>query len=169
MTTFNDVINEVLFRFWQQKHQEVHYMTFFFCFMQKAKIQKLWPFCTFSHGQAHFTCIILMSPRHDFKHLLRMHTHSCEVSLSFVSEYQAELHSHLRATSQSHTPAALALPLREWYLAQCEWRSTIQPLVLAWSAPTDNYSAYGTCSWNSAGWLIPIGNIIKEKNITEGC
>ena len=42
-----------------------------------------------------------------------MHTHSWEESMSFLSEYQAELHSHLRATSQSHTPAALELPLRE--------------------------------------------------------
>ena len=35
--------------------------------------------------------------------------------MSFLSEYQAELHSHLRATSQSHTPATLELPLREFY------------------------------------------------------
>ena len=35
--------------------------------------------------------------------------------MSFLSEYKAELHSYLRATSQSHTPAALELPLRECY------------------------------------------------------
>ena len=52
---------------------------------------------------------------HDFKNLLRMHTHSWEESLRFLFEYRAELHSHLRSTSQSHTPAALELPLRECY------------------------------------------------------
>ena len=38
-----------------------------------------------------------------------------EESMSFFPEYQAELHSILRATSQSPTPAALELPLRECY------------------------------------------------------
>ena len=53
--------------------------------------------------------------------LLCMMLKTClECTPSFLSEYQAELQSHFRATSQSHTQAVLELPFTQEVGVECQ-------------------------------------------------